>query len=62
MPEPVILPYKDALDLAIFAINTLLYPDASSDEDMDRLDEQAENVIATLDDIRITLKELTRGA
>jgi len=55
-----LLPIGVALDLSIFAINTLLYPDASSPEDMDMLEAKAEDVIETLADIRTTLQEMTQ--
>jgi hypothetical protein len=53
-----LLPYDEAISMAIFAINTLMEPDASSDEDVDRLEAQAENVIETLADMRETLREM----
>ena len=56
--DPVLLPYKDALTMAIFCINTFMHPDASSPEDVDRLEDKSDDVIATLVDIRNTVKEL----
>jgi hypothetical protein len=50
--EPVQMSYKEALDYAIFAINTIMHPDATSDEDFYRLDAESDNVIATLVDLR----------
>lgn len=43
---------KRALDLAIFAINTILYPDASSAEDCARLVAESESAIAQLAKLR----------
>jgi hypothetical protein len=54
--EPVQLPYKDALDLAIFCLNTFMHPDASSDEDVARLELHSDDVIATLVDLREVVK------
>ena len=51
-----LLPYDEAISMAIFAINTMMYPDASSAEDVDRLEAQAENVTETLADMRETLR------
>jgi len=51
-PTPEMLTYKEALDLAIFAINTLMHPDASEPEDIDRLERMSESVVMTLADIR----------
>ena len=42
----------EALNSAIFSINTFLHPDASSDEDMRTLDETGEQAIRTLVEIR----------
>jgi hypothetical protein len=55
--EPVQMPYERALSMAIFAINTLMHPDASSAEDVDRLEAESDDVIATLVDLR----EAVRG-
>ena len=55
--EPVQMSYDEALTMAIFSLNTLLYPDASAPSDIDRLEARADDVIATLVDIRTTLKE-----
>jgi len=52
------MPYKEALDMAIFAINTLMHPDASSDEDVARLELHAEEIIDTLVDMRSTVTGL----
>ena len=49
-PEP--LTPKRALDMAIFAINTWLFPDASTQEDMNTLDKEGEAAILTLVEIR----------
>lgn len=43
---------KEALDYAIFAINTLQEPQASSQEDVDRLDENATEVLERLSYLR----------
>jgi hypothetical protein len=50
--------YKDALDYAIFAINTFMYPDASDGKDVMDLEAKSEEVIATLADIRETVQGL----
>ena len=50
--------YEDAISYAIFAINTLEEPDASSDRDVERLYEYADQVKATLVDIRDTVRGL----
>jgi hypothetical protein len=60
-PEPVLMAYEDALSMAIFAINTLMHPDASDPVDIDRLEAQSDDVLATLVDIRQTLKETSRA-
>lgn len=39
---------REALDYAIFAINTILYPEASDPDDLDRLEERADEVITAL--------------
>jgi hypothetical protein len=57
VPEPVQVSYKEALDLAIFAINTLMYPDGSAGPDLDTLEVKADDVIATLVDLREVVKE-----
>ena len=46
---------KEALGLAIFALNTLLYPDASSPLDSVRLDKDADEALAIL--VRLRDKE-----
>lgn len=50
--EPKPLSPKRALDLAIFALNTGLHPDASSAEDLATLDRDSEAAILTLVEIR----------
>lgn len=52
------MPYKQALDMAIFAINTLMHPDASTDEDVARLESHAAEIVETLVDIRSTVTGL----
>jgi len=52
------LAYKEALDLAIFALNTLISPEGSSVEDCATLDKKADDVLETLVDIRTTIEEL----
>jgi len=52
------LGYKEALDLAIFALNTLISPEGSSVEDCATLDKKADDVLETLVDIRTTVEEL----
>ncbi len=42
----------EALGIAILAINTLLYPDATSDAQFDALQFHAESVIETLANMR----------
>lgn len=56
--EPAVeqMSYKDALDYAIFAINTLMHPDASDGRDIDMLEAQSDEIIATLADIRETVQ------
>jgi hypothetical protein len=44
--------YKDALDYAIFAINTFMNPDASDSKDVTDLELKSDDVIATLIDMR----------
>lgn len=51
--------YDDAVSYAIFAINTLEEPSASSDEDVERLYEYADQIKATLVDLRDTVRGLT---
>jgi len=59
-PKPVEplaqMSYEDAISYAIFAINTLEEPSASSDADVERLYEYADQVKATLVDIRDTVR------
>ena len=50
--------YKEALDYAIFAMNTLAEPQGSSDEDMARLDLHSDEIIETLVDMRSTVTGL----
>jgi hypothetical protein len=50
--QPVQMSYDEALTLAIFCINTFMHPDASAPEDVDRLEDRSDDVIATLVDIR----------
>jgi hypothetical protein len=50
--------YKDALDYAIFAINTFMHPDASDGKDVMDLELKSDDVIATLADMR----EVVQGA
>lgn len=47
---------KQALDAAILAINTVLFPDATSDKDFYWFDQHGDEAIAKLDELR---KELT---
>ena len=55
VPEPLMTP-KTALDFAIFALNTFAYPDASSQSDIDRLDENHELIVETLVALRDQLR------
>jgi hypothetical protein len=48
--------YKDALDYAIFAINTFLAPEASDVKDVFAMEIHADEIIATLADIRETVQ------
>ena len=48
---------KEALDLAIFAVNTLVEPSASSPEDWDTLLDNADAVIDVLDALRRSLHD-----
>jgi hypothetical protein len=54
-----LMPYDEAISMAIFAINTLMYPDASDPADIDLLEMKSSDVIKTLDDIRATVRGLT---
>jgi hypothetical protein len=45
----------EALGYAIFAINTLMHPDASSTEDVDDLEARASEVVTALDRLRDSL-------
>lgn len=49
----------EALNYAIFAINTCLEPQASSQEDMDRLDAHGEEAIKVLAALRASLDPRT---
>lgn len=54
----------EAIDYAIFAINTLLHPEASSDEDVERLESRAEEVVRRLASLRhdpIHDRQVVRG-
>ena len=55
---PKQMSYKEALDMAIFAVNTLIFPDGTSQPDFERLEENAEIVIETLVDMRSTVTGL----
>lgn len=46
-PEPL-MTTRRALDFAIFALNTIAHPDASAQDDVDRLDDNHELVVDTL--------------
>jgi len=48
--------YDEAISYAIFAINTLMEPSASSDEDCARLELHSDEIIAALVDIRETVR------
>jgi hypothetical protein len=50
--------YDEAISYAIFAINTITDPSASSDADIARLDLHAEEVLASLVDLRETVRGL----
>jgi hypothetical protein len=54
----VLMSYKDALDYAIFGLNTLMYPDASDPRDVIALEIHSHEIIATLADIRETIQGL----
>jgi len=47
--------YKEALDYAIFCMNSWMHPDASSEMDIDRMEARSDEIIATLVDIRETV-------
>jgi hypothetical protein len=51
-----LMPYDEAIGFAIFAINTLMHPDASDPMDVDLLEAKSEDVMKTLDDIRTTVR------
>jgi hypothetical protein len=53
-----LMPYDEAISYAIFAINTLMHPDASEAMDVDTLEQKSDDVIMTLADIRETLHEM----
>lgn len=55
-----LMPYDKAISYAIFAINTIMHPDASEPMDVDNLEQMSEDVIATLADIRETLHEMAK--
>jgi hypothetical protein len=55
---PITMPPDEALSLAIFAINTLMYPDGSAGPDLDTLECKTDEVLQTLVDMRDTLKEM----
>lgn len=48
---------KEALDFAIFAVNTLVEPSASAPDDWDALLDNADAVIDTLDALRRSLHD-----
>lgn len=50
--------YDEAISYAIFAINTLQHPDASGDADVARLDLHADEILASLVDLRETVQGL----
>jgi len=50
--------YDEAISYAIFAINTFMHPDASSDADIARLELHSDEIIATLVDLRDTVRGL----
>lgn len=56
--EPQMMPYKDALDLAIFCINTFMHPDGSAPADVASLEMAADDVILTLADLRVAVSEM----
>jgi len=49
--------FEDAISYAIFAINTFMHPDASSAVDIQNLEENSDEVISTLVDIREAVKK-----
>jgi hypothetical protein len=55
-PAPVQVSFKDAIDMAIFAINTWMHPEASSAGDISALEILSDDIIATLVEIREILK------
>lgn len=52
----------DALNLAIFALNTWLDPDASDAKDLDRLDLHAKDAIARLVELRTQIRDQQEAA
>jgi hypothetical protein len=50
--------YKEALDFAIFALNTLMHPDASGALDVQEMEDRSEEIIETLADMRSTVTGL----
>jgi hypothetical protein len=48
--------YKDALDYAIFCLNTFMHPDASDERDVTAMEIHSDEIIATLADIRDTVE------
>jgi hypothetical protein len=50
--------YSEALDFAIFAINTVTHPEASAPDDVDLLELKAEAILGTLSDMRETVRGL----
>lgn len=52
------MPYDEAISYAMFAINTLLEPGASDPVDVDDLEARSDDVLASLEDMRTTLKEM----
>jgi hypothetical protein len=55
---PITMAPDEALSYAIFAINTLMHPDASADVDVARLELHSAAVLDALVDMRDTLKEM----
>jgi len=51
--------YEDAISYAIFAVNTLIHPDGTGDEDFARLELHSDEVLTTLVDLRETVQGLT---
>lgn len=51
--------YSGALTQAIFAINTLLHPDASDDAEVDRMEADAEQIIERLIELRKLVHQIT---